>query len=201
MIDAGRRGSIITIASIAAKLPEAGRPSYAVSKAGVWMLTKQAARSLAPAGIRVNAIGPGYIDTNMTAIIHEIPDAEERLVAKVPMGRMGTPREIATAALFLASATSPPTSPARFSTPTAATTPSSNGIRRRPVPGKLSAIWREMPRCRLVGGCTGASLASEYEPDQTGREPPQKVGLARGVGIGQNSNCLDHGVWANGRDE
>jgi NAD(P)-dependent dehydrogenase (short-subunit alcohol dehydrogenase family) len=103
MLDSGRHGSMITIASIAAKVPEAGTPSYGVSKAGVWMLTKQAARALAPAGIRVNAIGPGFIETNMTRIIHEMPEAEERILANIPMGRMGTPREIANTALFLAS--------------------------------------------------------------------------------------------------
>ncbi len=103
MIDRGQGGSIITIASIAAKVPEAGTPSYGVSKAGVWMLTKHAARSLAPARIRVNAIGPGYIETNMTAIIDEVPGARERILAGVPLGRMGTRREVANTALFLAS--------------------------------------------------------------------------------------------------
>ena len=103
MLDRGRGGSIITIASIAAKVPEAGTPSYGVSKAGVWMLTKHAARSLAPARIRVNAIGPGYIETNMTAIIDEVPGARERILAGVPLGRMGTRREVANTALFLAS--------------------------------------------------------------------------------------------------
>jgi NAD(P)-dependent dehydrogenase (short-subunit alcohol dehydrogenase family) len=103
MLEQDRGGSIITIASIAAKVPEAGTPSYGVSKAGVWMLTKPAARSLAPARIRVNAIGPGYIETNMTAIIDELPGARERILAGVPLGRMGTRREVANTALFLAS--------------------------------------------------------------------------------------------------
>jgi NAD(P)-dependent dehydrogenase (short-subunit alcohol dehydrogenase family) len=103
MLDQGRGGSIVTIASIAAKVPEAGTPSYGVSKAGVWMLTKHAARSLAPAGIRVNAIGPGYIQTNMTAIIGELPGARDRILGGIPMGRMGIPREVANTALFLAS--------------------------------------------------------------------------------------------------
>ncbi|HZP30914.1 MAG TPA: SDR family oxidoreductase [Acidimicrobiia bacterium] len=103
MLDAGRGGSLITIASIAAKVPEAGTPSYGVSKAGVWMLTKQASRALAPEGIRVNAIGPGFIETNMTRIIHEVPETEARIIGTIPMGRMGTPREIANTALFLAS--------------------------------------------------------------------------------------------------
>jgi NAD(P)-dependent dehydrogenase (short-subunit alcohol dehydrogenase family) len=96
-------GSIITLASIAAKQPEAGTPSYSVSKAGVWMLTKFAARSLVGAGIRVNAIGPGFIETNMTAVVSAIPQLRDRFLPQVPMGRMGTPQEIANTALFLAS--------------------------------------------------------------------------------------------------
>jgi len=103
MVPQGRGGSIVTIASIAAKVPEAGTPSYSVSKAGVWMLTKSAARLLGPAGIRVNAIGPGFIETNMTRIIRELPGGMERFLPSVPLGRMGTPREIANTALFLAS--------------------------------------------------------------------------------------------------
>lgn len=103
MLDRGRGGSIVTIASIAAKVPEAGLTPYGVSKAAVWMLTKHAARALAPAGIRVNAIGPGFIDTNMTAVLREIPDVQDQLLAAVPMGRTGKPREVADAALFLAS--------------------------------------------------------------------------------------------------
>jgi NAD(P)-dependent dehydrogenase (short-subunit alcohol dehydrogenase family) len=103
MIERGHGGSVVTLASIAAKVPEAGPPAYAVSKAAVWMLTKHAARDLAPAGIRVNAIGPGYIDTNMTAIIGAMPEIQSQLLAAVPLGRMGTAREVAQAALFLAS--------------------------------------------------------------------------------------------------
>jgi len=96
----GTGGSIITIASIAAKHPEFG-VSYSVSKAGVWMLTKEAAVHLVSAGIRVNAIGPGFIETNMTAMIS--PEMRTALLAGVPMRRMGTPREVANTALFLAS--------------------------------------------------------------------------------------------------
>ena len=101
----GTPGSIITLASIMAKVPTpgGGKPSYNVSKAGVWMLTKMASASLAPLGIRVNAIGPGYIETYMTAIVRALPEMEERSLRDVPMGRMGTPREIADTALFLAS--------------------------------------------------------------------------------------------------
>ncbi len=103
MVETDTRGRIITIASIAAKNPDAGPTAYTVSKAGVWMLTKKAARELASAGIRVNAIGPGYIRTNMTALIHQIPEVEDRLMGQVPMGRVGEPSDIAAAALWLAS--------------------------------------------------------------------------------------------------
>jgi NAD(P)-dependent dehydrogenase (short-subunit alcohol dehydrogenase family) len=97
--------SLITIASIAAKHPEAsGSLQYGVSKAGVWSLTKRLARDLVGEGIRVNSIGPGFIETNMTAIMQFMPeDARQRLHAQIPMGRMGTPLEIANTALFLAS--------------------------------------------------------------------------------------------------
>jgi NAD(P)-dependent dehydrogenase (short-subunit alcohol dehydrogenase family) len=103
MVEQGSGGSIVTIASVAAKHPEAGPPSYAVSKAGVWMLTKAAARSLGPAGVRVNSIGPGFIATNMTAMATAIPEVTEMFVSNLPLGRLGTPREVADTALFLAS--------------------------------------------------------------------------------------------------
>ena len=103
MITAGRGGSIITVASIAAKDPQAGPLAYAVSKSGVWMLTKHAARSLGPVGIRVNSIGPGYIDTNMTAVFSGLPGVRDQVLTSVPLGRMGRPEEIASTALFLAS--------------------------------------------------------------------------------------------------
>jgi 3-oxoacyl-[acyl-carrier protein] reductase len=103
MVGAGTGGSIVTIASVAAKHPEAGPVAYAVSKSGVWMLTKHAARSLGPRGIRVNAIGPGFIDTNMTKLIGELPMVKDQFLASLPLGRFGTPEEVASTALFLAS--------------------------------------------------------------------------------------------------
>lgn len=104
MVERGTHGAIVTIASIAAKDPDAGPAAYTASKAGVWMLTKKASRVLAPAGIRVNAIGPGFVDTNMTQIIGMLPpEQRDQLLAKIPMGRTGTPREIANVAVFLAS--------------------------------------------------------------------------------------------------
>ena len=84
-------------------MPDAGPFGYVLSKAAVWMLTKKAARMLAPAGIRVNAIGPGFIDTNMTAVIDLAPEEmREQVLSAIPMGRRGTPVEVANTALFLA---------------------------------------------------------------------------------------------------
>jgi NAD(P)-dependent dehydrogenase (short-subunit alcohol dehydrogenase family) len=98
-----KAGSIIMIASIAAKQPEAGPLAYGVSKAGVWMLTKQLSRDLAGAGIRVNAIGPGFIETNMTQAFFENDMIKNMFMMQVPLGRLGRPEDIAAAAAFLAS--------------------------------------------------------------------------------------------------
>lgn len=103
MLDQKKQGSIITIASIAARDPLWGAPSYPVSKAGVWMLTKNAARTLAPLGVRVNSIGPGFIDTNMTAVLDQVDEYHSVVIGNTPMGRKGKPSEIASVALFLAS--------------------------------------------------------------------------------------------------
>ena len=92
----------MTFSAIGAKAPVAPI-AYSAAKAGVWMLTKNAAVALAPLGIRVNAIGPGTIATNMTLVMEEErPDVLASLMAKTPMGRMGTTLEIANTALFLA---------------------------------------------------------------------------------------------------
>ena len=103
MIAAGQGGAIVTIGSVASKHPEAGPVSYAVSKAGVWMLTKHVSRSLAPAGIRVNCVGPGYIDTHMTGIFGMIPAVQEQMMTAIPMARMGAPAEVASVVSFLVS--------------------------------------------------------------------------------------------------
>lgn len=96
-----RPGSMINLASIAARVPLPGG-AYSVSKAGVWMITKVLAAELAPLGIRVNAIGPAYIDTPLTAGLHDDEARMQRVLAGTPMGRMGQPEEIASTALFLA---------------------------------------------------------------------------------------------------
>jgi NAD(P)-dependent dehydrogenase (short-subunit alcohol dehydrogenase family) len=98
----GRQGSIINIASVAAHLPLPGG-AYSISKAGVWMLTKVMAQELALAGIRVNAIGPGWTETPMTAGLREDEARLRWAMSITPMNRMGQPEEIAATALFLAS--------------------------------------------------------------------------------------------------
>jgi NAD(P)-dependent dehydrogenase (short-subunit alcohol dehydrogenase family) len=106
MLDHGcaNGASLITIASIGAKHPDAGAFAYGCSKAGVWYLTKKLARELVGAGFRVNSIGPGFIETNMTAMMQFMPESvTEALLQQIPMGRMGKPIDIANAALFLAS--------------------------------------------------------------------------------------------------
>jgi NAD(P)-dependent dehydrogenase (short-subunit alcohol dehydrogenase family) len=98
--------TVVTIASTAAKRPGAG--AYSVSKAAVWMLTRGLAEELAPGGVRVNAIGPGFIDTPMLDRSRELAgDAwYDALPAQIPLGRIGTPEEIAGVALFLSTAES-----------------------------------------------------------------------------------------------
>jgi len=96
-------GSIINIASGAAKIPIAGAAEYCVSKAGVWMLTKVLAIEIARHKVRVNAIGPGFIETPMTASMRADEQRKQAIVNSVPLGRLGQPEDIANAALFLAS--------------------------------------------------------------------------------------------------
>jgi NAD(P)-dependent dehydrogenase (short-subunit alcohol dehydrogenase family) len=106
MLDHGAAAgsSLITVASIAAKHPAAGTVPYGTSKAAVWYLTKMLAYQLAAEGIRVNSVGPGFIRTNMTAIIDlQDDDRSREFYKQIPMGHMGEPLDIANAALFLAS--------------------------------------------------------------------------------------------------
>ena len=103
MIASGRPGSIVNIASGAAKIPLPGSAEYCVSKAGVWMLTKVLALEVAANQVRVNAIGPGFIETPMTESMRADEGRLKRLISGVPLGRLGMPLDIANAALFLAS--------------------------------------------------------------------------------------------------
>ena len=96
-----RRGRIVSIASIVGLIGNAGQANYAASKAGVVGLTKSVARELASRGVTVNAIAPGFIQTDMT---HSLPeDVKQRLLATIPMGQLGQAGDVAQAALFLVS--------------------------------------------------------------------------------------------------
>ncbi len=105
---AGRRlgpgGSILSLSSLNARQPGAGLAPYCAAKAGLSMLTEVAALELAPQGIRVNAIAPGLVVTPLTAPAMDIPGIEEDYLANTPLGRAGTPEEIAQAPVYLAKA-------------------------------------------------------------------------------------------------
>jgi len=102
MVANRRGGSIVNLGSIMSRMPSAGG-AYSVSKAGVWMTTKCLAQELARHGIRVNAIGPGFIETPMTAALRGDADRSRWAMGLTPMGRYGTVEEVASTALFLAS--------------------------------------------------------------------------------------------------
>ena len=103
-IEAGNKpGAIINMSSVNAVFAIANQVPYSVSKGGVGQLTKVMALSLAPYGIRVNAIGPGSIMTDMLASVNSNPEAKARILSRTPLGRIGEPSEIATIASFLAS--------------------------------------------------------------------------------------------------
>jgi NAD(P)-dependent dehydrogenase (short-subunit alcohol dehydrogenase family) len=100
---AGTRGAIVNIASINAKVPAVGLGAYCSAKAGVEMLTRCAGMELGPEGIRVAGIGPGYVETPLTAFAQQIPQLHDAYVESIPMGRAGAATDIADAALFLVS--------------------------------------------------------------------------------------------------
>ncbi|NKB50825.1 MAG: glucose 1-dehydrogenase [Rhizobiaceae bacterium] len=101
--DGGPAGCIINMSSTNAKLAIASQIPYTISKGGVRQLTNVLAQYLAPHGIRVNAIGPGSIATEMLDEVVSDPDARDRILARTPLGRIGEPAEIAAIAAFLAS--------------------------------------------------------------------------------------------------
>jgi 3-oxoacyl-[acyl-carrier protein] reductase len=96
-----RSGSILNIASVHAESGGRGQCNYAASKAGVLALTRSLALELASKNIRVNAIAPGLIETEMTQPVRDLAEAE--LLRQIPMRRYGAPAEVANAAAFLAS--------------------------------------------------------------------------------------------------
>ncbi len=99
----GSAGSIVNMSSINAVLAIANQVPYSISKGGVAQLTKVMALALAPYGIRVNAIGPGSVDTDMLSAVNDDPAARRKLLSRTPLGRLGEPSEIASIAAFLAS--------------------------------------------------------------------------------------------------
>lgn len=102
MIDKGNPGSIVNIASSAARVALPGAVDYCVSKAGVAMLTNAFAMEMLEHNIRVNAIGPGFIETPMTQGLQDDSEGAEMMIAMTPMGRLGTTLEMANCALYLA---------------------------------------------------------------------------------------------------
>ena len=96
-----KKGAIINIASVSGIIGNMGQLNYSAAKAGVIGLTKAAARELAPRGIRVNAVAPGFIVTDMTDKIPD--DLKDGMLRSIPLGRFGGAEEVAKAVAFLAS--------------------------------------------------------------------------------------------------
>lgn len=103
MVERGIEGAIVNMSSINAQVAIPSIPAYCASKGGVMQLTRAAALALAPHNIRVNAVGPGSIDTEMVAAVNANPEAMARVMSRTPLGRLGTAREIADVVAFLAS--------------------------------------------------------------------------------------------------
>lgn len=96
-----RKGRIISISSVVGAMGNAGQTNYGAAKAGVVGFTKSLAREVAGRNITVNAVAPGFIDTDMTRSLSD--EQKSAVIAQVPLGRLGTPEDIAEAVLFLAS--------------------------------------------------------------------------------------------------
>jgi 3-oxoacyl-[acyl-carrier protein] reductase len=97
------RGSIVIVSSVSGTKANIGNPAYAASKAGAISLTKTLGQAWARDGIRVNGLAPGLVDTKLTQVTTRNPERLEATLAAIPQGRMGTPQDMAGAAIFLAS--------------------------------------------------------------------------------------------------
>ena len=96
-----RSGRIVNIASVVGQAGNAGQANYVASKAGIIGLTKALAQEVASRNITVNAVAPGFIETDMTAVLPQ--EVREKMLASIPLKRMGRPEDVAAAVRFLAS--------------------------------------------------------------------------------------------------
>ena len=96
-----KAGRIISITSVIGQIGNAGQSNYAASKAGIIGLTKSMAKELGSRNITVNAVSPGYISTDMTEKLDE--EVREKMKSSIPLGRLGTPQDVASLVCFLAS--------------------------------------------------------------------------------------------------
>ncbi len=96
-----RRGAIVNLTSVVGEMGNPGQAAYAATKAGLIGLTKSVARELASRNIRVNAVAPGFVDTDMTAALPEA--AKQKLMEMIPLARLGRAEDVASAVAFLAS--------------------------------------------------------------------------------------------------
>jgi NAD(P)-dependent dehydrogenase (short-subunit alcohol dehydrogenase family) len=103
MVAQKKRGAIVNMASINARVAIGNQIPYSVSKGGLLQLTRAMALALAPHGIRVNAIGPGSIMTDMLRAVGQNKEAKRKMLSRTPLGRVGEPEEVASVAAFLAS--------------------------------------------------------------------------------------------------
>ena len=96
-----RSGRIVNISSVVGQIGNVGQANYAASKAGIMGFTKTVAREVASRGITVNAVAPGFVDTEMTAVLSD--KVRQGFLQQIPMGRMGRPEEVAEAVYWLCS--------------------------------------------------------------------------------------------------